>query len=1618
MLGTPSKLERLLAKAKGAALLLLLIAALHPATTRAQVTFAGTQISVGGSTLALPAGIAADGKGNLYIADRVNNVLLSVPAIPGGFGAPATILSGLSGPVGSASDWSGNVFVADAGNNRIVMLPQTGGSFAAPVALGSGLSNPSGVAVDSTGNLYIADTGNNRIVELPRIGNSYGSSVLIGSGYSSPTGIAVDAADNLYIADTGNNRVVKQPFSAAGYGTQQVITKSVNAPASVAVDKTGNLYIADTGNSRIIENPWNSGARRYNSPVIVGSDFTTPQAVAVDWNGNLFVADSGKSMVMEVLSTSISFPSVAVNATSSLETYSFRIGSGTTIGSVGIYAQGVAGKDFADASSSTCTPGTYNSDTLCGVNILFTPLGTGQRTGAVVLYDGEGDALATAYLAGIGLQPQAGFLPGTITQLGSQLSGPSGVAVDGSGNVYIADTGNNRVVEIPLTGGAYGPQTQMSVTGLSSPMGITLDGAGNLYIVSNGNDKVLKLPWTGSNFAPQIKVGNGFYGPSGITVDAGGNVYITDTLDNGLDKLPWTGSGYTQAQPLGNYRKFPVGVAVDTVGSVYFSMPYQNALYKIPWSGSQYLTQLAIPMNGVTFPSAIAVDANSNLYILDSGNNRVVMLPWNGTSFASQITVAVGFNAPSGLAIDSLGNLYVADTGNNQIVKIDLSAPGTMTFANTYLGSTSSDSAQIATVENLGNQPLLLTSVNYPADFPEQSGVNSACSVSTSISQGSTCHLPINFTPTAADSPLNEQVAVIMDAATMNVTQKSFAVSGTGLGKTVQTISAPVMADVTYGTPPLILAATASSGLPVTYTVLSGPATLNYTGQLLILNGVGVVTVQADQTGNGAYAPATPITFSFTVNPAVLTVTPSNVTAVYGAIPAVFSYSVTGLVLGQTASQIVSGKPMITFGADSNCGSGIYKLQATQGTLSATNYTFSFAPATFTVTKALLRVQANPVTIMYGAAMPQLSWIISGFLNGDTASAIEGMPKMSSTASATSRVGSYLVVPTQGSLFAANYSFAFETATLRITAALLTVTADSLSMVYGGVVPAFTYNISGFVQGDSASSAIIGSPSFATTLSSRSTAGSYIIAPTLGTLKSANYNFQFVSGTMTVEKAVLTVTPTSAEIVYGDKLPTLNYSIAGFVNGDTREFAVTGTPALITLASPATKPGIYTVSAALGTLQAGNYSFEFSTGSITIDKAMVTVRPVPASMVYGSRVPFIAYQLIGFLNGDSARAIHGVPSFITKATSASPVGSYEVVGASGSLASDRYEFTFLGGTLTITKAALIVQVAPASKSYGSPLPAFTYSLVGLVNGDAADVVSGSPIFNTNCTSASPVGIYRVNATVGSLYSANYSFAINGGKLVVNPATLTLTPKPVTMTYGGSMASLTYSVAGLVNGDKSSVIRGTPLYTGMISKATPVGTYTFQMKAGSLTAANYCVVLQGGTATVTKAVLSVSMRAASMTYGSSLPTFVPIIQGFVNGEAANVVSGEPLFTSGATRKSAVGSYPVQASIGTLEAANYSFSFVTGQMTILPASLTVTANNLSVKSGASLPTLTDTISGFVNGDTAATAIKGTAALITTATRTSKAGKYPIGVSAGTMSAANYMFNFVKGTLTVTQ
>jgi hypothetical protein len=160
-----------------------------------------------------------------------------------------------------------------------------------------------------------------------------------------------------------------------------------------------------------------------------------------------------------------------------------------------------------------------------------------------------------------------------------------------------------------------------------------------------------------------------------------------------------------------------------------------------------------------------------------------------------------------------------------------------------------------------------------------------------------------------------------------------------------------------------------------------------------------------------------------------------------------------------------------------------------------------------------------------------------------------------------------------------------------------------MSSVYGNPIPAFIATLTGFANGDTASSAVTGVARFSTPATDTSNVGAYAITPEIGTLAAANYSFQFKVGTLTITRAVLTITATDQSIEHGSPLPVLTYTLSGFAAGESLSGALTGTPSLSTTAKSSSPVGTYAINVGAGTLAATNYSFKFVNATLTITAA-------------------------------------------------------------------------------------------------------------------------------------------------------------------------------------------------------------------------------------------------------------------------------------------------------------------------------------------------------------------------------------------------------------------------------
>ncbi len=637
----------------------------------------------------------------------------------------------------------------------------------------------------------------------------------------------------------------------------------------------------------------------------------------------------------------------------------------------------------------------------------------------------------------------------------------------------------------------------------------------------------------------------------------------------------------------------------------------------------------------------------------------------------------------------------------------------------------------------------------------------------------------------------------------------------------------------------------------------------------------------------------------------------------------------------------------------------------------------------------------------YGQAVPVLSVSYSGFVNGDNVASLTKLPTITTTATPTSPPGAYPI----GAFGAVdpNYTFSYGTNTLTVGKATLTVTADDKAMPLGGPLPALTVSYSGFVNGDNASS-LTTQPTATTTATATSPAGTYPITASGGV--SADYAFVYVAGTLTVGKALLTITADPNGSIYGAPLVpdgSLTVSYTGFVNGDGPG-SMTVLPTVTNSAVAGDPAGPYTLTPS-GAVNP-NYNIVYVRGVYTISPAALTITADPASMTYGGAVPALSVSYSGFVNGDGAASLTKQPTITTTATPTSRPGSYPIT-ASGAV-DPNYTFTYQTGALTVGKATLTVTANNESMPLGGPLPALTLSYTGFVNGDLPASLTTQPVGTTTATAASPAGAYPI-IPIGGI-SSNYLFLYVDGTLSVAQAFLTITANSNGSVYGAPLVPgglLTVTYTGFVNGDGPGSMTVPPIVSNTAAPGSPVGTYSL-VPSGAVNP-NYTIVYVNGIYTISPAPLTITPNPASMTYGGTVPALSASYSGFANGDDAASLTTQPTITTTATPASPAGAYPITA-LGAAD-PNYNISYAPGTLTVGPASLAVSANAQTKQYGTADPTLTYTVSGYLNGDNASIF---TGSL--SRTPGEAVGTYPI--TQGSLSAGNnYTISFAGNYLTIT-
>ena len=446
-----------------------------------------------------------------------------------------------------------------------------------------------------------------------------------------------------------------------------------------------------------------------------------------------------------------------------------------------------------------------------------------------------------------------------------------------------------------------------------------------------------------------------------------------------------------------------------------------------------------------------------------------------------------------------------------------------------------------------------------------------------------------------------------------------------------------------------------------------------------------------------------------------------------------------------------------------------------------------------------------------GPALPPITWpaladIVYGTALGpgqlNATSSVPGTFTYNPPAGTVLNAGSQVLSVTFNPTDTNSYAPVTTNAALVVLPEALTITAANTSKPYGAPLPPLTASYSGFVNGDTASS-LTTPPALATTATAASPVGRYSI--TASGAASPNYTITYAGGTLTVNAAALTITAVNTSKLYGSAVPALTASYSGFVNGDTAS-SLTTPPALTTTATAASPVGSYSITASGAA--SPNYTISYTSGTLTVNEAALTITAVNTSKLYGAAVPALTARYSGFVNGDAASSLTTPPALATTATAASPVGTYPIT-ASGA-AGANYVFIYTPGTLVVTKAS----TAGLLSSSGNPsLPnqAVTFSVslsavapgagtpTGTVQFEVDGVAAGAPVsLSAGTASYTPTtNLTHGSHTVAGQYAGDANFL--GITNLLSPPQVINTPPvahPVTI-YRGLSEGVMVGIPGLL-----------------------------------------------------------------------------------------------------------------------------------------------------------------------------------------------------------------------------
>jgi NHL repeat len=711
-------------------------------------------------TLSSPQALAVDAAGDLYIADipttgggRIFEMIANAEGVLNGTirlihsGAP------LVNPIALTVDKTNTLFIGDwppVSGDGVIYSLAAGRTALTPLTF-TGIPadfTPAAFVRDSSNNLYIADNGGN------------------------PGG------------DNVNGNVYKAPAAGGAAVVVSAQTFTIDQPSGLALDTAGDLFILtklanDTGaGQQVVEIPFASPTTPY---IIPNTGLQNSSSMALDPNGNLDVLQLTPGAAIQLaFVTPVNLGSVTVGSTGASIPFNFEFNAPATLSGFRALTLGDVSNEVIESSGGTCTtvPATISPymPYTCTEAFAGKPQYPGTRVSAIQVEGTPSTSiLGASSVYEDGTSAAEVTYPMDTTTTADSLLEPQGVAISGLNNtVYIADLGfpgsPGKVYSTAyLTGTTFTPVLTPGFV-LSAPSAVALDGQGDLYIADYNLGEVIKVPTT-SGQAPSL-VATSVANPGGLlnhpialAIDYVGNLYIGDAGRDGdsassavpgyVVKIASNGSPSKMTIPSGIKIIFPQALAADSEGNLFIGdggadvVPSNGQTVKVTAAGTASVVR-AEGVKTPTNPVGLVFDAASQLYVLDGTVGTLTVIPPTGAGY--QVGFSATLSAPSSMAASAgTQSFVISNVGNgttNSLVYLNGNS-STLAFGNVAEGRTAT---LPATVHNIGNveftlgNPYLDQLVDNPA-FTISRGTT--CSNNLLLDPATSCVIEVNFTPTA-----------------------------------------------------------------------------------------------------------------------------------------------------------------------------------------------------------------------------------------------------------------------------------------------------------------------------------------------------------------------------------------------------------------------------------------------------------------------------------------------------------------------------------------------------------------------------------------------------------------------------------------------------------------------------------------------------------------------------------------------------------------------------------------------------------------------------------------------------------------------------------------------------